>query len=171
MYHVLARCERRRNGESVQLSEWEMVVDVRQCIDTNVQLMEQAGTRALQTPVWDRLQRLYGVLTNANSLRWRTNPFVCPTKPTSVLAFNSPDRYLVCRLFGVHTIVPTRIRRDEKSCLCKGDIASFLVLSYAIQLHASGILVMQTMTSGVGLADLVADDRCWGASSTWGLAI
>lgn len=48
--------------QSVQLSEWEMVVDVRRCIDTNVQLMEQAGLRAEQTPAWERLQRLYSVL-------------------------------------------------------------------------------------------------------------
>lgn len=49
--------------ESVQLSEWEVVVDVRLCINTNVQLMEQAGTHALQSPAWERLQRLYAVLT------------------------------------------------------------------------------------------------------------
>lgn len=48
--------------QSVQLSEWEMVVDVRRCIDTNVQLMEQAGLRAEQAPAWERLQRLYSVL-------------------------------------------------------------------------------------------------------------
>lgn len=48
--------------QSLQLSEWEKVVDVRRCIDTNVQLMEQAETRALQTPAWERLQRLYAAL-------------------------------------------------------------------------------------------------------------
>lgn len=49
--------------ESVQLSEWERVVDVRRCMATNIQLMEQAGPRAEQTPAWERLQRLYAVLT------------------------------------------------------------------------------------------------------------
>lgn len=49
--------------KEIQISEWEYVSDVRLCIDTQVQLMEQAGPKALQTPAWERLQRLYKVLT------------------------------------------------------------------------------------------------------------
>lgn len=39
-----------------------MVGNVRYCIDAHIQLMEQAGTRALQTPAWERLLRLYTVV-------------------------------------------------------------------------------------------------------------
>lgn len=51
--------------QSVTLSEWEYVPDVRQCIDANIHLMRQAGPGAEQTTAWDILRRLRTVLTEA----------------------------------------------------------------------------------------------------------
>lgn len=51
--------------QSIKLSEWENVVDVRLCISFNISLMVKAGPRAEQTPAWERLQRLYMALTQA----------------------------------------------------------------------------------------------------------
>lgn len=51
--------------QTIELSVWENVVDVRRCIDANIHLMGQAGPRAEQTTAWDILRRLHSVLAQA----------------------------------------------------------------------------------------------------------
>lgn len=45
--------------ETIRISPWENVTNVKNFIDSHFQLIEQAGSRWERTPAWERLLRFY----------------------------------------------------------------------------------------------------------------